>query len=129
METTSRRIFIDRFHLERLRLLLQTQGDLGAEDKATLKALSEDLEEARIITDGEDIPKVVTMNSRVRLRDLATNRAEDLRLVFPGKSSKGLGKLSVLTPEGAAILGVQEQQTVTVPAPEGPRLLQVESIQ
>lgn len=126
MEATTRRIFIDRYHLERLRMLLQTQGDLASPGKASLRALAEDLEDAVVLTDGTTAPDVITMNTRFRLRDLSTNRAEELKLVFPGKSSRGLGKLSVLTPEGAAVLGARVQQTVAVP--DAARLLQIESI-
>lgn len=128
METTSRSIYIDPYELERLRLLLLSQGDLKEPGKKALKALSNDLDEAVVVADTREVSKVITMNTRFRLRDSTKDEAEDLQLAFPGRESKGLGKLSVLTPKGAAVLGAREGQTITVSTPEGEKQLVIEEI-
>lgn len=128
METSNRRVYINYFDLQRLKMLLRTQGNLNQPDKAPLHALATDLDRAVVVSDKKFIPKVVTMNSRFRLKDLDDNKEDEFTLVFPGKSSKGLGKLSVLTPMGAAVLGVEEGQTVSLPTQEGTKRFRIESI-
>src|SRR5690606_41638020 len=50
-------------------------------------------------------PYVVTMNSKVRLLDLDAGREMECTLVFPLKADADEGRISVLAPLGAALLG------------------------
>jgi regulator of nucleoside diphosphate kinase len=71
---------------------------------------------------------VVTMNSRVRLRDTARGQNETYTLVYPESADITQEKLSVLAPLGAALLGSRTGQTIQVKTPGGIRRLKVERI-
>src|SRR4051812_18679731 len=75
------------------------------------------------------IPKgVVTMNSRVRFRDLGTDESETYTLVYPEAADLELQRLSVLTPLGAALLGTRVGDVVECKTPGGVRRLKVEKL-
>ena len=77
----------------------------------------------------DTVPRnVVTMNSRVRVRDLATGECETYLLVYPEHANIDEGKLSVLAPLGTALLGARTGHTIDVKAPVGLRRLKVERV-
>lgn len=77
----------------------------------------------------EDVPRnVVTMNSRVTLRDLATKESETYTLVFPDSADIANNRLSVLAPVGTAVLGQRVGDIVRWRVPEGWRRLKIEHI-
>jgi regulator of nucleoside diphosphate kinase len=67
--------------------------------------LQELLERAEIIRPWHISSDVVTMNSKVRLRDCRKNEDMLLRLVFPKDAGIDDINVSILTPLGLAILG------------------------
>lgn len=68
--------------------------------------LSWELENAKIIKSAKVSPKIVTMNSRVKVRDEVTGNTRIFTLVYPGDEDISIGNLSVLTPVGAALIGL-----------------------
>ena len=54
---------------------------------------------------------VVTMNSYVEFRDDVTGRVRTIKLVYPSDSDPDAGAISVLTPVGAALIGLLEGQS------------------
>lgn len=77
----------------------------------------------------ESIPAgVVTMNSRVRLRDVESGRVLEVTLAFPACANRGKGQISVLTPLGAALLGTQPGSRFTCPLAGALATLVVEEI-
>jgi regulator of nucleoside diphosphate kinase len=73
-------------------------------------------------------PDVVTMHSRVRIRDAARRAAETYTLVYPEEADIARGRLSVLAPLGTALIGEREGRDVTVPSAAGPRTIRIEEI-
>ena len=71
---------------------------------------------------------VVTMNSRVRVRDVQSGERENYTLVYPADADIDEGRLSVLAPLGAALLGARARQIVVVSTPRGDRRLRIERI-
>ena len=71
---------------------------------------------------------VVTMNSRVRLRDVATGMRETFRLVYRCDSGGLDETLSVLTPLGSALLGARVGDVVEWSFRRGVRRLEVERV-
>jgi regulator of nucleoside diphosphate kinase len=70
--------------------------------------LIDELERAELVAAAEVGPKVVTMNSRVRIMDPDTGEARTVMLVYPGEEDSRHGKVSVVTPLGTALLGLPE---------------------
>ncbi|REK16559.1 MAG: nucleoside diphosphate kinase regulator [Planctomycetota bacterium] len=91
-------------------------------------ALQSEITRARIV-DGSSVPRdVVTMNSRVRLRDLDTGETEVYTLVYPRMADPGENRISILAPVGTAILGCSIGDVIEWPVPAGVRRLLVDDI-
>jgi regulator of nucleoside diphosphate kinase len=71
---------------------------------------------------------VVTMNSKLRVRDLATDECETYTLVYPDDADINDARLSVLAPLGRALLGAKVSDVVSVEAPVGLRKIKIEQI-
>jgi regulator of nucleoside diphosphate kinase len=61
----------------------------------------------------------VTMHSEVLFRDEESGRERAVTLVYPGEQAAHEGALSVLTPLGAALVGMAEGQTISFETADG----------
>lgn len=109
-------IIINDLDAERLdRLLEQPQY-------ATLPvavALNAELDRAEMCSP-ENIPAdVVTMNSRVKFRDLKSAEVHVRTLVYPANLTDSDNQLSVMAPVGAALLGLRVGDTINWTLPNG----------
>jgi regulator of nucleoside diphosphate kinase len=76
-----------------------------------------------------DAPKgVVTMHSRVRVRDAKSDESDTYVLVYPPEADISQGRLSVLSPLGMALLGERSGKVVEFDAPAGTRRLKIEKV-
>lgn len=89
----------------RLCRYLAEAGQRDPKAEEALRLLAEELCGRRLVDQREIGPEVVTMHSRVLLRDIATKEDLALTLVYPDDADLREGKLSVATPLGAALLG------------------------
>lgn len=117
--TTSTAIVVTEFDHRRLRGLIDVLRTRG--DDPTLDVLELELDLAAVVDPHVIPPTVVTMNSTVEVVDPDTDEPRSLTLVFPGTASVGAGRVSVLAPIGAALLGARVGEVVTWPTPKGPR--------
>jgi regulator of nucleoside diphosphate kinase len=78
----------------------------------------------------ELIPRdVVTMRSRVVLKDVGSGHRRAVALVYPEEAALHTGRVSVLSPLGVALLGLSEGALVAWPLPSGRTVvLRVESV-
>ena len=66
-----------------------------------------------IIVEPKDVPRqVVTMGTRARFKLNRSAEADDGTLVFPGFEEGLLGRISVLSPDGSALIGMREGETM-----------------
>jgi regulator of nucleoside diphosphate kinase len=114
--------------LGRLRRLLEVTREFRLEDDLYLGDLENQLDRAKVLKPGSAPEDLVTMNCRVRVRDLDTREVELYRLVYPGKGNGLEGKLSVFAPVGIALLGRRTGDIVQVEVPTGLRRVQVEGV-
>jgi regulator of nucleoside diphosphate kinase len=124
--STSNAIVLTDFDHRRLRGLIDVLRERG--DDPTLDVLELELELAAVVDPKEIPPDVVTMNSTVEILDLDSKERRSITLVFPGTASVGVGRVSVLAPIGAALLGAHVGEEVTWPSPKGTRRARVETI-
>ena len=73
-----------------------------------IDTLAEILDFARVVRPERVPGDVVTMNSRVLYEDVATQRIEAVTVVYPAQADPSNGKISVMSPVGAALLGGSE---------------------
>jgi len=121
-------IHITKSDYERLSALIEKTREGDRMDRENLKKLEAELDRAEIV-DAKDISKkVITMRSRVRLKDLVSGEANTYSLVFPSEADFSQGKISVLAPIGTAILGYKSGDTIEWPVPSGVRKLKIDKI-
>jgi regulator of nucleoside diphosphate kinase len=126
MET--KEIYITEFDKERLEELLEGSSAVTDRKRRYLKQLEEELNRA-IPIEPADVPRdVVTMNSRVRLKDLDSGKEMTYTLVFPHEGNIDEGKISILAPIGTAMIGHRVGDIIEWEVPAGLRRLRVEEI-
>jgi regulator of nucleoside diphosphate kinase len=113
MSTLEPRIVVTSTDMERLRTLIDTT----AGDKAD--ALDAELLRAEVVEPTQVPPDVVTMNSRVVYRDEETGETREVTLSYPQDASLEQGRVSVLAPVGAALLGLSVGQEIDWQLPGG----------
>ena len=122
-------IYITKKDRERLGGLIQQVRIQN--DRAHLgyvNRLEEELEEAEIVAPEAIPPDVVTMRSKVKLKDLDTNEERVYSIVFPSEANSDEGKISILAPLATALLGFRSGETVEFQAPTRLRRLKIEEI-
>ena len=93
-----RKLHVTRPDHQRLTFMLEEALARHSRDEAVLKDLAQELAKA-IDVEPKDVPAdVVTMNSRVVLKDLKTNEEMEYTLVFPEKADVEQGRISVVRP-------------------------------
>jgi transcription elongation factor GreA len=81
--------------------------------------LEERLIAARVITKKEISKDMVSVGSKVRLKDMAANKTVEYHIVGSAEANPAENKLSNESPVGKAIIGKKKGETVEVSAPRG----------
>jgi regulator of nucleoside diphosphate kinase len=96
----------DRERLERLAHASRQRSPQTAD------YLAHEIERARILETGTAGEDLVTMGSSVEFRDDVTGRVRRVMLVYPHQADVSAGRISVLTPVGAALIGLSKHQSI-----------------
>ena len=96
-------IIINELDAERIDRLLEQPAFANS---PVADALNEELDRAQMLAPEAMPHDVVTMNSRVKFRDLTSGEERVRTLVFPSQVTDSASQLSVLAPVGAALLGL-----------------------
>ncbi len=86
---------------------------------AAAEFLADEIERATVVADTAPLPGVVGMESEVTFRDDATGQQKQVTLVYPKSADIESGRISVLTPIGAALIGLSAGQAISFTAPSG----------
>ncbi|MDA9408149.1 nucleoside diphosphate kinase regulator [Bradyrhizobium sp. CCBAU 45384] len=78
--------------------------------------LSREVDRATL-TEENDLGGVVRMGSKVSYRDDATGASRDIVLVYPHEADSELDRISILTPVGAALIGLSVGQRIEFETP------------
>jgi regulator of nucleoside diphosphate kinase len=100
----------------------------GAEDRRDLAGLNSELRRAVIVPPEQIPPDVVTMRSRVRLLDLDDGSTHEYTLVYPDEADFAAGRISIVAPVAAAIIGCREGDEVEWDVPGGRRRFRVDAV-
>jgi len=112
-----RTILVTRHDLDRLHALIA--GVVSERNAEAAEALESELARAQVVDPAEIPADVVTMNSRVRFVDETTGTEREATLVYPQEASASEGRISVLAPVGAALLGLRKGDSIDWPLPNG----------
>jgi len=100
----------------------------ASEDLRDLADLTAELRRAVVVPSELIPPDVVTMRSRVRLLDLDDGSTHEYTLVYPDEADLAAGKISIVAPVAAAIIGCHEGDEVEWHVPGGRRRIKVDAI-
>ena len=109
----------------RLLSLVRSFRRLHQYDTERLDELENELNRATILNLDEVPADVVTMNSRVRIKDLSSGREFTYQIVFPKDADISENRISVLAPIGTALLGYRTGASVDWRVPSGVRRLRI----
>ena len=90
--------------------------------EARIAKLEERLASARVIEKREISKDVVSLGSKVRLRDVDAKQTVEYRIVGSAEANPAELKLSNESPVGKAIMGHKKGETVVVTTPRGSKL-------
>jgi regulator of nucleoside diphosphate kinase len=111
-------IAIDANHLARLSALSSlTNGSM----MEVCEYLREELDRAHILPAEKLRPDIVSLGSQVEFRDEQTGKVQEIILVYPFDADIARRRVSVLTPVGAALLGLSVNHTISFHTGTGER--------
>ena len=107
--------------------MIDTEADsitnlaLAAEDRLpqVSELLLNEIGRAKISKADRISKTVVTMGSTVRFVDAASGKEPTYQLVYPAEADISAGRISILTPVGAGLIGLSEGQSILWPARDG----------
>ena len=81
--------------------------------------LADEIGRAHVLRRNEIADDFVGMNDDVEFRDHTAGRVRQVTLVYPGEADISQGKISVMTPVGTALIGLQTGYSITWETPLG----------
>jgi regulator of nucleoside diphosphate kinase len=112
----------------RLLTILNSPSYQAGLDKEHLLELRAELEKAVIVEPGQVPADVITMNSKVKVRDMSSGNVNEYTLVYPHMADITKNLISILAPIGTALLGYRTGDVIEWTVPAGKRVLKVESV-
>ena len=113
LSTTKRREVAERIRVAR------EFGDIAENAEYDDAKNEQMLLDARVITKKDIAKDVVSVGSKVKLRDVAAKETIEYHIVGSAEADPGANKLSNESPVGKAIIGHKKGETVEVTAPRG----------
>ncbi|MBU7006998.1 nucleoside diphosphate kinase regulator [Phosphitispora fastidiosa] len=124
----NRQIFITEVDKNRLQKLIDEVKEFTPGNKGYLENLERELSRALVVDSKMVPPDVITMNSKVVLKDLESGEEMTYTLVYPADAELLENKVSVMAPIGTAILGYSVGNVIEWEVPGGMVQLRVERI-
>lgn len=122
------KIQVTSYDMNRLFAMTEQLRKRGGPEPVGLDHLEEELARCAEVSQ-ETVPAdVVTMNSRVTLKDLTSGKEITCTLVFPDDADSTQGRVSILAPLGMAILGYRVGDKISWQMPSGVHELQIEAV-
>jgi regulator of nucleoside diphosphate kinase len=79
--------------------------------------LADEIARAQVLAKGNHPQHTVCMNSEVEFRDDTTGKTRKVMLVYPEDADISQGKISVLTPVGTALIGLERGHSISWETP------------
>jgi regulator of nucleoside diphosphate kinase len=92
------------------------------------EGLEQELKAGEVVAPARVPRGVVTMNSKLSVRDLASDERDTYTLSYPQEADIDEGRVSVMAPLGRALLGAKVGDVVEFDAPAGTRRIKIERI-
>ena len=131
LSTEKRREVADRIRVAREfgDIMENAEYDSAKNDQAHLEAriatLQERLTNARVVTKKEIRSGEVSVGTKVRLRDMGSNKTVEYHVVGSAEANPAELKLSNESPVGKAIMGHKKGDVVEAPTPKGTKKFKI----
>ena len=96
---------LSKYDCERIKNTFARYNATSETEKAIIEFLKKEIKQFKQVEPQKMKSNVVTMNSKFILTNLGNGKKEEYHLVFPDDTNLNKGKISVLSPLGAQILG------------------------
>jgi regulator of nucleoside diphosphate kinase len=118
-------IYITQHDLQRLKKLLNDLSKESHHKDFSVQELKDEMNRALVVSPKEVPENVITMNSRVLMRDVESGNDLTLWLVFPDKVDAVKNPVSILSPLGTAMIGYKVGDVFTWESPAGKKQIEV----
>lgn len=118
-------IYVTEHDLGRLKKLLDELSDKNHHEGFPIGELTRELERGIVVSPKEVPENVITMNSRVLMRDMDSGKEVTCWLVFPDKIDAVKNPVSILSPLGTAMIGYKVGDIFSWKSPEGTKKMEV----
>lgn len=98
------------------------------EELNNISVLENEIRRAERVDSKEISPDIVTMNSLIEIVDLDTNKSMTIKLVYPKDADYRLGKISILSLLGSALLGYKVGSRISFEVPRGKKEVIIKNI-
>lgn len=99
--------------------LLAVAENAARNSSEVAEYLSEELTRSEVVSDAEGLNHVAQMGSSITYRDDTSGKTRTVQLVYPADANIDQQRISILTPIGAALIGLRPAQTIAWPSPDG----------
>ena len=121
-------MILSEYDFRRLKGILERLRESSRAEHRLLSVLEAKLAAAAVVPP-EYLPEdAVSLNSKLRFKDLRSRKQQVCTLVFPAEADMSRGKVSVLSPLGIALIGAKAGEVVDCQAPLGLLRLRVEEV-
>lgn len=110
---------------EDFRLLTALTENVSAQGNRQEGTLSYEVSRAKVLSEEKMPEGVVRLGSKVKVKDIDSNREMQFTIVLPQFADVKLQKISVLTPMGSALIGLSVGNRIAWKMPAGVRNLEV----
>jgi regulator of nucleoside diphosphate kinase len=118
-------IYITQYDLERLLKVLRELPEKKHVTGFSVQELEDELNRGIVVSPKEVPENVITMNSRVLMRDVESGNDMTLWLVFPDKVDAVKNPVSILSPLGTAMIGYKVGDVFEWESPSGTKKIEV----
>ncbi|WP_245829829.1 nucleoside diphosphate kinase regulator [Thalassospira alkalitolerans] len=108
-------VFIDRAIAEQLENLARANL---VRNPIVANRLLDEIDRALIVCRSELPPDTITIGSEVTFRDNATGNMQTVALVMPAEADISARRISIMTPVGAALIGIAKGETIWWQTPD-----------
>ena len=99
-------------NMELEKLIISDQDYTRLSKLSDSQILEDELSRAVLVPSDQVPADVVKMHSRVTYVDESNGTSREVELVYPEEADSSVGKISVLSPVGSALLGLRVGQTI-----------------
>jgi regulator of nucleoside diphosphate kinase len=125
-----KQIWVTEADKQRLLKLIEDLSEVpDKRDLPHIQDLKAEIENAKVIQDSKKVPAdVITMRSKVRLRNLTRGTEAEYTLVYPPEANAEEGLISVLAPLGTSMIGFRVGSEFDANLPAGTMRFRVEEL-